>query len=142
MKKQSDGNKIFENNKKCEKEFLKNLNLPEDTQIDENTFNGPDLDIQKISTVKAGLLTAFYTVRSIDNIGDKLYIPTKGKVQQVIDGEKDKKSGGPFLIQLTYEIRNKPVIAANYVAEEIVEVECNVYNPPCIIQYKDDVVQL
>ena len=94
-------------NKKCKEEFLKLFNLPIDTQPDTTTF--VPLSLEQICKLVTDLLTAFYLCRKLTDLTMSTYIPTKGNKKRIDNSECDKKSKGPFLIQLVENVLNKPV---------------------------------
>ena len=59
---------------------------------------------------KSHLLSSFYKARFLTDLTVKLIMPNKDKATKVYAGEKDKKSNGPLLIQLTFDVRTLPII--------------------------------
>ena len=88
--------------------FLKELSLPDSTTITLDTFQ--DLTLEMIAKAKLPLLTAYYKCRMIRRINEKIYIPSKGKLSDVLSGKTDKNSNEKFLIQRVKDVLDKPVI--------------------------------
>ena len=87
---------LLKANRDCEKVLLSHLKLPHDTAISADTFE--DCTLVHFHGCYVPLLTAFYKMRMVTNVSDKIPIPKKGSVEDAVAGVIDKKTNGPLLL--------------------------------------------
>ena len=84
------------------------MKLPVDTTMAVEIFE-PCTLIQFHSCTVA-MLTAFYKMRMLVNLTDKVVLPKKGTVDEAVAGTVDKKTKSPLLLSLVYNYRRMPII--------------------------------
>ena len=128
-----EANLLVKGNRDCEKVLLSHLKLPMDTIITEEVFEPCTLVHFHSCTVP--LLKAFYKVRMIINLSDKITIPKKGNVEDAIAGVIDTKTNGPILLSLAFKYRRMPVIGKVIPLPPIVTPTLLI-KPPTIVKYE------
>ena len=63
----------------------------------------------QIQSPNSNLLSASIKMRELHNITNSLYMPKKGNIDEVQNGQRDKK-GGPLLIKYAFNARGKEKI--------------------------------
>ena len=79
---------------------------------------------------------AFYKCRVQEDVTEKLILPSKGSVKKISNNEIDKKTNGPFLIQLCYNVRALPTVAIEPTITQV-QNEVDIIMPPSIYSIKD-----
>ena len=84
-------------------------------QASENIL-GENLEVLSCVTLeifdkqKAHYLSVFYWCRIQKDLKKKIFLPNKGTLAKVTDGELDRKTNSQLLIKLCYDIKLLPVI--------------------------------
>ena len=68
------------------------------------------VSLQMFDTVNANLCEAFYRCRFQVDMKSTISVPDKGSAKKVDEGIVDKKTKGPLLIKLCYDVRNCPTV--------------------------------
>ena len=113
MKAYDDARDLFEINKDCEVKLRESIRetLNNDEVDDEPSLTLSTLGI--FDKLKVPILKAFYCCQLQEYLTDKINIPNKRNMTNVCGGETDRKTNGPLLIQLCFDVKSLSVCAKN-----------------------------
>ena len=105
-------NDIWERNKYCERlsRDIITTNPNVENFGDNVSFSSASLQIFCDSKINVPLLSVFYRCRVKQELTDKIVLPTKSPLEKIAAGEIDRKTNGPFLIQLYFDIKSLPIL--------------------------------
>ena len=124
-------------NRDCEKQLLSQLNLPVTTVISAEVFEGSTLS--QFFRCNVSMLSAFYKVRMLHNLTDKLVLPKKGTIDEAVAGIIDKKSNGLLLLSLAFNIRRLPKIGTVPILPPMVIPEMFI-KPPMVVTFESSCI--
>lgn len=69
------------------------------------------------------------------DLTQKIILSSKGNVEKVQAGERDKKTNGPYIIQLSYDTKSLPVIGTIPVMKAV-ELPSMLIKPSTVLRYE------
>jgi hypothetical protein len=125
---------VLKGNTECEEKLKKTIQSRVGTQ------EAVTLDIATLEDFEkpaAALLEAFVSARKFDDATKKWWVPSKGTAGNVRDPSKQcKKTKGPFLLEIAYEMRASPVIAT-VPDRPAITIPVMQIRPPSVIRFEN-----
>ena len=140
LKEYRNANDIWERNKDCER-MLRDMitnNIHVDNVGDNLSFTSASLQMFCHSKINVPLLSAFYRCRVQQELTDKIVLPTKGSLEKITAGEIDRKTNGPFLLQLCFDVRSLPVSVKKPIRIEVRTPVMEI-TPPTVVEFLSEV---
>ena len=135
LKIRDEANDVLEQNKDCEQAII---TMVKDTK-DCNNMSNIDIlssaSLAMFASLNVVMLSSFYKARYLNDLTQKLILPNKGTFEKVQYKEKDKKTNGPYLIQLSYDTKSLPVIGTIPVIKAI-ELPTMLVKPPTVVRFE------
>ena len=136
LKEYRNANDVWERNKDCER-LLKEMitsNSHIETVGENLSFTSASLKMFCDSKINVPLLSAFYRCRTQRDLTDKIVLPTKGSLEKIAGGEIDRKTNGPFLLQLCFDVRTLPISAKKPIRIEVRTPVMEI-TPPTVVEF-------
>ena len=135
MKAMDEANDVLELNKDCENALINMVKGTKDCKDMSTIDILSDTSMIMFAGQRAPLLSSFYKCRFQTDLKKKIVLPSKGNMEKIDNKEKDKKTDGPFLIQLAFNSRSLPIIGEVPTLAPI-EIPTMFYKPPTVILFE------
>ena len=143
LKEYRNANDIWERNTDCERILREMITSCTNIQnfVDNLSFTSASLKMFCDSKINVPLLSAFYRCRVQQDLTDKIVLPTKGSLEKIAAGEIDRKTNGPFLLQLCFDVRTLPLSAKKPIRIEVRTPVMEI-TPPTVVEFLSSVNEI